>query len=89
MFFYQPVFNSLREGSFYHLAEFKNIPFLHGDISVVSYKLYEVEQSKTYFSTWSFLQGSFAFLPMGAFYCLLQMSKDECFFLYCLWDGIL
>ena len=44
MFFYQPVFNSLREGSFFHLADFKNIPFLHGDISVVSYKLYEVEQ---------------------------------------------
>ena len=48
---------------------------------MVSYQLYEVEQTKTYFSTWSFFLGSFAFLPMGAFYCLLQVSKDARFFL--------
>ena len=79
--FHQPIFNSLREGSFYHLAGFGDIPFSHGDIPVVSYQLYEVEQTKTYFSTWSFFLGSFAFLPMGAFYCLLQVSKDARFFL--------
>ena len=63
------------------MAGFGDIPFTHGDISMVSYQLYQVKPSKTYFSTYSFFLGSFAFLPMGAFYCLLQVSKDARFFL--------
>ena len=61
------------------MTGFVDIPFSHSDISVVSYQLYQVEQSKIHFSTLRFFLGSFAFLAIRAFYCLLQVSKDARF----------
>ena len=63
--------NPLRGGTFSNLIRYGDIPSSHGDIPVVSYQLYEVESTNTFFRVLLF------FYPLGAYLMLLQVSEMQ------------
>ena len=82
--FLQTIFkHSVIRGNFFCWAGFGNIPSSHGDIPVVSFLMYEVENKTHIFRVLRF------FYPIEAFSRLLQVSKMQAFCLYVLYDRIL
>ena len=82
--YYKPFFElSVMRGNFFCWAGFGDIPSSHGDIPVVSFLMYEVENKTHIFRVLRF------FYPMEAFSRLLQVSKMQAFCLYVLYDWIL